>query len=332
MMSRRSERGATAVVVAILMVVLLGFAAIAIDLGAMWSTKKQMQNGADAAALAIAQACVLDPSSADCANPNATAQDYANRNRAGSQNFIGTATVNSNSGVVRARVTTARQNWFAPIFGADTSDIAARAAATYGYPFSGSTLPLAVSICEFWWQTKAWSGSPPPAGTPIKIKLMTKVPPSDVPQGLGDCGGATRAAHNETSGGFGWLSPTSTNPCYATATVGGWVSVSTGGNPPCSVNLKDGQVVQIPLFYETLADRSGSNAQYHLKGFAAIKVVGWCFSPNSDEYYPDGNCTGENRHIRGTFVTFVGLDGPTTTPTAPNFGDAVVTLTTDPDD
>ena len=54
---REKERGAIAVLVALLMVVLLGFAAIAVDQGMLYAQKAQMQNGADAAALAIAQDC-----------------------------------------------------------------------------------------------------------------------------------------------------------------------------------------------------------------------------------------------------------------------------------
>ena len=48
----RDERGAVAVMVALLMVPLIGFAAIAIDVAAMWSERQQLQNGADAGALA----------------------------------------------------------------------------------------------------------------------------------------------------------------------------------------------------------------------------------------------------------------------------------------
>ena len=54
---RDDERGASAVLVAILLVPLLGFAAIALDVGALYVERGQLQNGADAAALAIAQDC-----------------------------------------------------------------------------------------------------------------------------------------------------------------------------------------------------------------------------------------------------------------------------------
>lgn len=315
---QRSERGATAVIVAVMLVALLGFSAIAIDVGATWWDRKQAQNGADAAALAIAQDCAAG----NCGAPNTTAQDYAAKNRNADQAFAGTATVDSTAGQVTALVSTTRQHWLAPLIGVSSTNVSAQARAAWGYPAAGTTLPLAFSLCEFWWQTGAWSGNPPPAGTPLTIDLMTKDAPSSTPVPL-QCG--TQAAHNEAAGGFGWLSPTTTSPnCLAESTVDGWVFADPGGSPPCSLNLVAGQTVQIPLFYEYRGQ--GSNAEYHLKGYAAITIVGWCFSPNTDEFNSDGNCNANNRHLRGTFVSFVDLGSTSTSPTAPNFGASTVNL------
>src|SRR3954447_8949498 len=73
----KDERGAVAIIVALIMVGLLGFTALAVDVAAAWSEKKQLQNGADAGALAIAQACAKGA----CGTPSATAQTYADLNR-----------------------------------------------------------------------------------------------------------------------------------------------------------------------------------------------------------------------------------------------------------
>lgn len=56
---RRNDEGAVAVVVAVLAVVLFGFGALVIDVGAMYTERRQLQNGADAGALAIAQTCLI---------------------------------------------------------------------------------------------------------------------------------------------------------------------------------------------------------------------------------------------------------------------------------
>ena len=48
----RNQRGVSAVIIALLLVVLLGMAALAVDLGYLYVTRNELQNVADAAALA----------------------------------------------------------------------------------------------------------------------------------------------------------------------------------------------------------------------------------------------------------------------------------------
>lgn len=52
---RKNERGSVMVIVALSMVVLLGFSGLAVDFGGMAMTKQELQNAADAAALAAGQ-------------------------------------------------------------------------------------------------------------------------------------------------------------------------------------------------------------------------------------------------------------------------------------
>lgn len=54
--SRHSQRGAIAVIVAISIAVLIGFIGLALDLGKLYVAKTELQNGSDACALAAAQA------------------------------------------------------------------------------------------------------------------------------------------------------------------------------------------------------------------------------------------------------------------------------------
>ncbi|GAP60556.1 hypothetical protein AHiyo1_41080 [Arthrobacter sp. Hiyo1] len=74
------ERGAVAVLVALLLVVLLGFAALAVDAGMLYSEKAQVQNGSDAAALAVAQKCAANTSDPNCSTTSQIAADVANKN------------------------------------------------------------------------------------------------------------------------------------------------------------------------------------------------------------------------------------------------------------
>ena len=55
----KDERGAVGVVVAMLMVPIMGFAAVSIDAAALWNQQLQLQTGADAGALAIAHDCAI---------------------------------------------------------------------------------------------------------------------------------------------------------------------------------------------------------------------------------------------------------------------------------
>ena len=55
----KDERGAVGVVVAMLMVRMVGFAAISIDAAALWNQRLQLQTGADAGALPRAAAADL---------------------------------------------------------------------------------------------------------------------------------------------------------------------------------------------------------------------------------------------------------------------------------
>ena len=55
--NNRDDRGAVLVWVALMIVVLLGVGALVLDVGALCVERRELQNGADAAALAVAQDC-----------------------------------------------------------------------------------------------------------------------------------------------------------------------------------------------------------------------------------------------------------------------------------
>jgi hypothetical protein len=76
-----TERGAVASIVAILLTfgVVLGFAALSIDVGSLMWERRQLQNGADAAALALAKTCAEVPAACDTTVP-ATSSQITNLN------------------------------------------------------------------------------------------------------------------------------------------------------------------------------------------------------------------------------------------------------------
>src|SRR3954454_16372767 len=63
---RQDERGAVAVLVAVLMLVLIGVLAFVSDLGMAYANQRRLQNGADAAALDVGRMIALKAAPADC--------------------------------------------------------------------------------------------------------------------------------------------------------------------------------------------------------------------------------------------------------------------------
>lgn len=72
----RQDDGAVAVLVALLSVVLIGFAALVIDVAILYHERRQLQNGADAAALSVAHGCAAGT----CDDAIAAAQGYVTEN------------------------------------------------------------------------------------------------------------------------------------------------------------------------------------------------------------------------------------------------------------
>ncbi|WP_230954413.1 pilus assembly protein TadG-related protein [Burkholderia cepacia] len=70
----RTQKGAVAITVAFLLSILLGFAALALDVGYLFVVRNELQNAADAAALAGAP-CIYPR--VQCSNQTATAPDWA---------------------------------------------------------------------------------------------------------------------------------------------------------------------------------------------------------------------------------------------------------------
>src|SRR5262249_53487049 len=78
----RDDRGAVAALVAILLGggVLLGIGALVLDVGRLYQNRAELQNGADAAALAVAKNCALTISTCSLTNATSTAASYAGYN------------------------------------------------------------------------------------------------------------------------------------------------------------------------------------------------------------------------------------------------------------
>jgi Putative Flp pilus-assembly TadE/G-like len=126
----RHERGQVTSLLVLTLVLLLGFAALVIDVGTWFQAQRQTQSVADAAALAAAQALPVDETSAR----NLAAQ-YVTRNGGGSA----TVTVRNTSvprDTVSVTVSRPAPGFFAKVFGVNSVTVSAKATALTGTPGS----------------------------------------------------------------------------------------------------------------------------------------------------------------------------------------------------
>lgn len=334
--STDNERGATAVMVAVLMVMLLSFAAIAVDVGGMYAEKAVTQNGADAAALAVAQKCSKNEADPACVTGSSLSPTLANANAKDNLTNVASTVVDKSAGKVT--VTTNAQDssgvhfstFFARIFGAETTNISAIAEAKWGGAKSGDIFPIAFSECEVDLST---SGD----GT------MQFLLSHGTGAGKKDTCHST-ASGLEIPGGFGWLVTSGT--CTVKVDLASpWVSSNTGNNPETGCNsilqgwknkLIAGQkvIALLPVFDQTSG--TGTGSKFHLRAFAAIDIAGWdlanqdpfYYMPASAQAFKDaGGWKSSDLGIVGKFVRYVALDeafdvgGPT------DYGGNVVELT-----
>lgn len=124
----KNEDGQVLIMVAFLMVVLIGIAALVLDVGNLYLTKSKLQNAADAAALAGAR----DLPAADAARSTATT--YAQNNGVKGAGDIVTVTPSYDDDPDKIKVVCKRtvQNSFAGVLGFDQADVSAYAVALRG--------------------------------------------------------------------------------------------------------------------------------------------------------------------------------------------------------
>lgn len=150
---RREELGATSVMVVLLMTALLVSSALVVDVGAMQARKAQLQDAADAAALAIAQECFEHAGTSPIGCASAVVADAV-----ATAGFFTTENLNDGLGVVESvefptadtvRVTLAstQSGFFGRIIDNESTDL--HAAATARWEQSVVPLPLALASCNF---------------------------------------------------------------------------------------------------------------------------------------------------------------------------------------
>jgi Flp pilus assembly protein TadG len=302
------ERGAAAVVISLLLVPLLGFTALAVDVGAVYAERARLQVAADAAALAVAQDCARGA----CGNMQVTANTLVAANAG--EATAAPPVLSSHPTSVTVTGSHPTEHWFAPILGFDSTRVSATATVSWGAPNAGTAmLPLTFSWCEFAAQT----GGGLPSGTTVRTILLPKKSNT----------GCTGPSHAFVPGGFGWLVTDGGTTCRATSAVGGRSDSEPGNNPskgcsPADLRALEGRTVLLPIFDQY--GGTGSHAWYHVYGYAAFTITGYYFA---GQYSLNKPCSGSERCISGYFTRWVDLsDAFTTSPTAPDLGAEILRL------
>lgn len=324
------ESGAVAVTTALALVVLLGFAAIAIDVGMVYEERAQLQNGADSAALAVAQTCIEHP--AACSTPVSAsvtdiAEDIARENTRDGLSDVAALTFPSASSV---RVQTQASDGqaeagklalsIAPVLGVDDAAVSATATVAWGHPGTGpARIPIVVSLCQ------AVEG--------------LKFPETRVVLDITDGDSASNCTHQGKGvpGGFSWFRQYDKARCGEELAIEKEVEkvvLSDPGNDfPASCDavlagLADGSLgdtLLLPVYDHS--DDQGKKATYRLAGWVAFQVEGWHFKgggKDADRAYNNSECSGNCRGLIGKFTRFAALDDEFTDDGPANFGASVV--------
>ncbi|WP_353808486.1 Tad domain-containing protein [Agromyces sp. SYSU T00194] len=295
----RRERGANAVLIALLFVPLMGAGAIAVDVGALHAERAQLQHGADAAALAIAKSCGASEAVCSVDGPG-IAESFVDGN-AGTP-VDGTATIdtiNYSQNFVRVSASGEFPHLLAGFLfggGAGTTTVSAGAASLWGSPIKGGTIPLAVAECEL---TRNFDPGTEETGDPFILMLIG---PGNGAKNPEECG-------PNYPGGFGWLEGDDIDgdgspDCVVEVEVGvpeqgvpGSSDTKAGGCPDDYLADVIGQTVLVPIYDSFTPDATGNHGSYNIARFAAFEVTGYHIASGSCQ--APGQKTGNSCYLPG---------------------------------
>jgi Flp pilus assembly protein TadG len=325
---RRDERGVVAVLVGVLVGgVLLGLGAVVIDVGQLYQERAELQNGADAAALAVARSCATGVCTASGAlttagteaNGNASAltggTEAASVCGSGAGDTLtacgtpGTAMTSCPANptgfnyvdVSTSTKTSGGATVIAPVFGKELTGngsstgtaVQACAQAEWGGALPNGSLITAFTISACEWYAATTNGTvfaqPPP------------YPPSTAPsstldrviklRSTGTGTGCTKyPAPADAVSKFGWI--TETGGCSLNNITGTTYGVNNSGSsssPNCNTPLFDDAQNKSLIYVPvyTSVTGSGATAVYNLLGVAAFVVTGYNIPGSTFNKYTD---------------------------------------------
>jgi Putative Flp pilus-assembly TadE/G-like len=310
----QGERGAIGVLVAILLGVgvLFGMGALVIDVGQLYQNRAELQNGADAAALAVAKSCVQGTCTPSIATSYADANASSLTGGTAFVNMVcvngsvtfgtGTCTdkhcpANPSVGTKYVDIETSTElsngsHLLPPVFARTLAGngnyqgttVYACAQAEWGAPLTANTAGITMSFCS--WSQATSNGTsyaqypPDPGSSPVVIDFHD-------PGGKeSDSACPGNPAGQTAPGNFGWTADPN-GDCELTASdftdnSGSYTyDGNTGNNTPsdCQTLLSTAQSNQQLLYVPVYATYGcqGSNGTYTLQGLAAFALTGYNF-------------------------------------------------------
>lgn len=292
----RTERGAVAVMVALLLVPMMTICALVVDLADLYAQRQRLQTGADAAALAIASDCLRG----SCGVTATTARTFAAANLGG--NSTSTATVSSQtaSSVTVKNVGVVKQS-FAAAIGITSTVVGVQATATWKAPSAGTAvLPVVINACEY---NVATNGGLP-SGTTVRTLNLSSVS-SGCYSANGILDSFLTGLFSYQPGGFAWVK-TSTG-CKTASTAGDELLLSSGTSVPSSsctaayfASLQNTTVL-LPVFddYRQPSFLNQSVIYFSVYGYAAFRITGYNFGSGLSW---NSSCSGTQRCLQGYFT------------------------------
>lgn len=303
-MSIRSDKGQATVITAIFMVVLLGMAALVLDVGSWYRADRAAQSTADAAALAGAQALPSNPSGA-----GGLAIQFAAKNGGGvSPGNIAVSSGAMANDTIKVTLTRPATGVFTKLFGVRSVTVGAKATARASLMNEAKYVaPIGVNLAHP--KLKGTSGCPC-----FGTGNLTTLP-------LGKTG---------VPGGFDVINVDSSHGGTGPSTLAGWILrgldaymqlgdyYSDAGAKWDSSQLGDaldkriGTELLFPVY--DIVKGSGANAQYHVIGWVGFHLTA------HEEHGSTGSITGYF-----TDVVWTGIQA-TTSSGQPNLGARTVSL------
>lgn len=282
----RDEKGAVLVLIVFFTVVMVAMAALVVDVGALLDERRQLQNGADAGALAVAHSCALGTCDAALAAPLANANSRDNDSAVDSVTYPAANQVRVATSTRGGGTNILPYSFGQAVTGSDGKTVHAVATARWGPVGRATAIRLAISQCDV-----------------SRLGISSVVSIIMFHSSTSICDG--NSGH-DTSGAFGWLQPDgSGNECELTVSVGMTALADTGtsGAVSCLAPYV-GQEILLPVFDDVVGvTGSGANARYEIEGFARFHLTAYRFAGKKS--VPPPPCTGSVDCISGYFVRYL---------------------------